>query len=73
MKEIAELVGIVLIMIVVVLAIVLLATTPFAVLGWAVSTIVGLFTTVAVSYFDCVAIGIGVAIVAKLISQAGPA
>lgn len=73
MKDLAELVGIVFIIICAVLAVVLVATTPFALTGWAVTTIVGLFATVTVSYFDCVAVGIGVAIVAKLIAQAGPA
>jgi len=70
MKEIAELLGITLIIVCAVMAVVLLATTPFALIGWAMATMVGLFTTVSVSYFDCVALGIGVGIVTKIIVQA---
>ena len=70
MRELAELSGIVLLIIAAVLGVVLLATTPFALLGWVVTTIISLFTTISVSYFDCVAVGIGVSIVAQLISRA---
>jgi len=72
MKDWAELLAIVLVIICAVMGVVLLATLPFAFIGWAITTIIGLFTTISASYFDCVAVGIGIAIVAKIISQAKP-
>ena len=70
MKEFAEVTGIVVLLASVVIFVALIATLPFALIGWAVTTIVGLFIIVTVSYFDMVAVGIGVAIIAKLIAQA---
>ena len=44
--------------------IVFLCTFVFAIIGWAVITVVGLFTTVgSVGYFGCTAIGIAVSII----------
>jgi hypothetical protein len=70
MKDLAELLGIVLILIGVVLGVVLLATLPFAFIGWAITTIIGLFMILTASYFDCVAVGIGVAIIASIVAKA---
>lgn len=69
-QDFAELIAIVTVIIVAVLAVILLATLPFAFIGWAVTTIIGLFTTISASYFDCVAVGIGVAIVSSIIAKA---
>ena len=70
MKDFIELAGISLIIIVFTLVMALAISTPFAFLGWVMTTIIGLFTTVTVTYFDMVAVGIGVAIVGGLSMQA---
>lgn len=67
MKDLFELIGAIMLIGAAGVACILLCTLPAAFLGWIVATIVGLFTPVSVTYFQCFAIGFGTTLAVGLI------
>jgi len=66
MRETLEVIGFCAIIIAIVGVVLLVASTPFALLGWAVAMFIGMFVAITVTYFQCVGIGIITGIIINL-------